>query len=791
MAIQKIPKIIAKVVLKRYILRYAQQPRHVQQAYMTALRRWAWLQPVWEEVYKELFPPETADTSQAEAIAAGQLGALPTAAGVQAFDSPYPRYRCTQGDPLRCGQVQPTVEAAPAKYCQEPCGFPLLLVEKTKLQGQRGTYQVEQWLGRRGTGRIYAGVQTELNQPVLIKEYLLPQLYFNKEQTWQYKQLFKNLAGIRLADGRSQDFRLLAPLEAIVDEQEERCYLVLDDRGLSPTLNQYLATGSMSETQVRRVLLQVLQTLEFLYGQKFCLSAGQQRTHLLHGNLSLDTLLIGQAENSLVMPQSAQEAGLQPTTDANFFIYLCDLALWEQLFNPPLLKTTDASVKQDLADLGYIAFYLLAGGVFAETGEPLSPLNDRDWRMSDRDLKQFILRLIGFEAPFETIEAARRALLQLPLTKPSIAPELAEMTEPVPVRKIPRWLVWLLGTLSLGVLAWFIWNLIAKPQLSTANRNLPQVNALQDVSGMPPGNFTYATVPDGIWSYVWQTPDLIQRGQTLEQRVKAAQPKLQLQVQPAVSTEAAISQVKAGTVDFAIVPLVQTLPDDLTADPIAYDGLAVFVAFSYNKRELGLPTQLQGQLSVEQVRRLFVGQVASWKEISKSPLPVNLYVPLNKEAIEIFQHRVFQNASKEQSQAVGASFVTPLPEFNMMRTVLRDFESRQIGSVGFSSFSKIAGQCSIYPLALQPKTSQAVQVLGFDANRSITPTTDLCNEKGNYRLRSSLLRSGQYPLAYPLVVVYSKDNDRSAIGQKFAELLKTREGQQLLSQTGLVPLTDP
>jgi ABC-type glycerol-3-phosphate transport system substrate-binding protein len=39
-----------------------------------------------------------------------------------------------------------------------------------------------------------------------------------------------------------------------------------------------------------------------------------------------------------------------------------------------------------------------------------------------------------------------------------------------------------------------------------------------------------------------------------------------------------------------------------------------------------------------------------------------------------------------------------------------------------------------------------------------------------------------------LVVVYPKDETRSDAGKKFAELLKTDEGQRLLSEAGLVPL---
>ncbi|XGW00346.1 MAG: hypothetical protein ACAF41_15595 [Leptolyngbya sp. BL-A-14] len=797
MAIQNVPKLLAKTVLKRYAYRVVSQPRQVQQAYMMALKRWAWVQPVWDEVYQELFPPETSLPEETAAIAARPLVALPAAAGVQTADSPYPRYRCVQSDPLRCSQAQPlTADGAKLAYCQEPCGFLAQLPERAEIQGQRGIYRIEQWLGRRGMGRIYAAVQTGMNQPVLVKEYILPKQYFNADQVWQTKQLFKTLAGLSLADGRSQDFRLLAPLEAIVDERNERCLIVLDGRGLSPTLNQYLSLGAMSEAQVRRVLHQVLQTLELLYGQKFRLSAGQLQTGLVHGNLNLDSLLISQTHTNPQLQTPTANDETDQDQDANFFIYLSDLALWEQLFQPPLAKTTLPSVAQDLSALGSIAFYLLTGKITTADGQPLDPLQEKHWQradgqMPDRSLRQFILRLLGWEAPFESAEAARQVLQRLPIAPPSLAPELTAVSEPSPKRHIPRWAIGLLGICSLGLLGWLLWSVLPKPQLSTANR-VPSLNALRDVGGIPPGTFTYSTTADGIWSYVWQTTDLIQKGQTLQQRVSTAQPKLQLQVQTADTIETAIANVQSGSADFAIVPLLHTLPDALTAEPIAYDGLAVFVAFSYAKRSTGLPTQLQGQLNLEQLRQLYTGNLNQWSALSHSNLAVGLYAPENREAVEIFQRRVL-HLSSDAPSLTSMNAVAQLPDFDVMRSVIQDFEAHQIGSIGFGSLSKVVGQCSVYPLALQQASNagQPIQVLGLAQGRPITPETDLCNEKGTYRLKPSLLRTGQYPLSYPLAIVYSKDNDRSTIGQKFAELMRTREGQHLLSQTGLVTLEEP
>ncbi|GAX42388.1 hypothetical protein NIES4075_33890 [Tolypothrix sp. NIES-4075] len=142
------------------------------------------------------------------------------------------------------------------------------------------------------------------------------------------------------------------------------------------------------------------------------------------------------------------------------------------------------------------------------------------------------------------------------------------------------------------------------------------------------------------WHYVLRQPDLIAKGQKLEQRLQAAQPKLDLSYQPAESTKDAIAKVRSGQTAFGIVPLIKLLPPDLEAQTIAYDGLAVFVAFSYAQREKGLPQKLNGQITLKQLGQLYANKVDSWQELGAAELPVNLYAPKDKEAMEVFQQLI-------------------------------------------------------------------------------------------------------------------------------------------------------
>lgn len=92
----------------------------------------------------------------------------------------------------------------------------------------------------------------------------------------------------------------------------------------------------------------------------------------------------------------------------------------------------------------------------------------------------------------------------------------------------------------------------------------------------------------------------------------------------------------------------------------------------------------------------------------------------------------------------------------MMRTVIRDFETKQAGGIGFSSLSKIIGQCSVYPLAIQPLGKSPQQPVKLKNGKNIDPLSDLCDKKGGYFPNVELLKTGSYPLAYPIAVVYPR-----------------------------------
>lgn len=732
------------------------------------------------------------------------------------FKPLYSQYRCLQHNPLRCEEPQRSLRDDPnASHCRQ-CGFPCLVPADTKIQGLQSAYQIESYCKSRGRGRLYQGIDLSDRQPVTIREYLLPDRYFSQEERRIRQAQFLNLAGIELADGQVKDFRILRPDRVFAPLQENRCYAIaLGNIETYPTLATYLEqTGAMSAKHVRSVLLQVLQSLEFLHGQKFRFPSGVMQHGIFHGNLTLESLLF------VPNPQG-------------FYIYLADLGIWEHLFSPPLLPLPFISIQQDLKQLGEIAFYLLAGrAVEEDSGYPLNPAIASHWPEINPEFKAFILGLMGIgSTAFSSAEIARQALLKLP-SADSLA---AVMPLSLVAQKTPKsqsrkklWL-WLLGGLGIVLLAWLIWFLIARSRRPQPLVKIAPICCVDQISGVGAGNFAYTGVKTGVWTYVLQRENLIAKGQTLEaelqQRIVPTEPEkkapesassnptpspdnppqFNLIYRPQANISDAIAPVREGKADFAIAARPQNLDIYLGYEEFAYDALTVYVAFSYAARTNSIPQHLNGQLSFEQLRQLYTGQIVNWRQLGGPDLPVRLYIPDDAAAVRIFERRVLQDrrsistfrALIQPESATGRTNsltprrITPLATFRSLKTIIRDFEEYNVGSISFGSLSQIFGQCSVYPLALVVGEQPPVAPLVTQGDRAISPQTDLCNQKGNYHPNIEALVAQRYPLTYPLAVIYPRDNRREPIGQTFAEILKTTEIQGLLSKAGLVPLEQP
>ncbi|MEM6252312.1 MAG: phosphate ABC transporter substrate-binding protein [Cyanobacteria bacterium P01_D01_bin.156] len=698
---------------------------------------------------------------------------------IQAPVPHYHQYRCLQENPLSCSQV-----AIGERSVCENCYFPSLLPAGGLLTGKQGAYKIGRSLGRRGIGRLYTGMRVNSEQPVVIQEYLLPEKYFSPEEQQQYIESFVSLAGLTLADGRTQDARIVQPLEAIADESGERCYLVTPAVDGHPTLNQHCARqGPGNSATVLSILNQVLQTLIFLHQQKFTLPAGQVQEGVIHGHLSLDSLL-----------WVANPKAKKTREDAEGFVYLTDFALWEQLFDPALVDRGQPTHQDDLAALGQVAFYLLNGATLDTQGNPLSPHMENDWPDTYTPLKQFILRLLAIDPPFADAVAARTALLAIP-PEPMVSqwdhrPDEQQTKKAWYRRWVPILIVAAILT-TLGTLGWL---LLRSQRPSYAKTPLPPC-CFEDVDAVPVGPYTYAMPMSAYWYPLFQTAEESSpQVMPLFNQLQTLHPELSLAPWVTNTVDGAIAAIQSGQADFAIVPVTTPLPPDITGTIVAYDSLVPIVAFNYPERTKGLPHSLRGKITLDDLSQLYTGELDNWQQLGATDLTVKRYWPVDPTAQTIFAQQVLAtDKATELPEATPLptnSFISieepdELPTLTMLRWILQDFENTTIGSIGIAPLSQVFGQCSVYPLAL-PQEKQWVTPFVFNNGQSVGPETDLCDRKGSYTPNAKALRSGTYPLAYPITVIYPFDNSRSPIGKKVAELLLTQESQAYLTSLGMV-----
>ncbi|MHC5778201.1 substrate-binding domain-containing protein [Nostoc sp.] len=693
-------------------------------------------------------------------------------------ESFYTQYTCWYNNPLTCDRpFQTAQEIKGAKFCLE-CGFPATLAQQAEIKGNRGSYQVSSFLGVRGLGRLYSGIQLHDQRSVVIKEYLLPERSFNHQESSKRKETFKRVGGVNLADGRNQNFRLINYQEAIADEKTERCYLITNDIEPSQTLSKYLITeGAMAESGVREVLNQVLQTLESLHSQKLLLPSNQVQKGLVHGNISLDSILIKLEKNQ------------------SFYIYLCDLSLWENLFIPASIpQPPPPKPEQDLKSLGLVAFYLWVGRTTnSDNGQPLDPRDSQQWPNTNNDLKHFLYRLIGLENPFESAEIARQALSKLPKEgdinsfKPSVSPEQEKNRF-----RIPLILLAFLALLLLGGGIWFLFEMLSKSQEDYTDWN-KLLTQFSDVTGVTRGKFIYTGEKNGTWTLVLtQSPE---SGKRLNELLTKPIPNVEATFNyEAFTTDRQNSSKPIEKVltdnkySLAITSLEDKVTDDLNKKPIAYDGLLVFVAST--KKEGNLPTALGGQISLENLQKIYTGKITNWQELGGSNLPITPYAPTEPEAISLFEKIVLKN----DPQNIADFEKTVTNNKKETKDTLQQISSelranKNPGIISFGILSKTWDQCNAYPLAIQvDDQKRPIQPLFHKLNRrSVTPEDNLCGKSRTY-FDVKAFKTGSYALGYPLFVVYPKNDSRLEVGSLFADILTTRQGQCLLSKVGLVPL---
>ncbi|MBW4541793.1 MAG: PstS family phosphate ABC transporter substrate-binding protein [Myxacorys chilensis ATA2-1-KO14] len=193
---------------------------------------------------------------------------------------------------------------------------------------------------------------------------------------------------------------------------------------------------------------------------------------------------------------------------------------------------------------------------------------------------------------------------------------------------------------------------------------------------------------------------------------------------------------------------------------IAIDGLAVAVNPSLN---------VPG-LSVEQLKRIYTGQIDNWQQVGGPNLPIT---PISRSAesggtVELFVEEVLGGQALSRNvQIVGTT-----------TEALRQLGATP-GGIYFASAPEVVPQCSIKPLPIGRSLDKLVPPYQ-------EPLTNQCSNQRN-QLNTPAFQSGKYPLTRNLFVIVKQDGGiEQQAGEAYANLLLSEQGQELVAKAGFV-----
>ncbi|MBE9098308.1 substrate-binding domain-containing protein [Vacuolonema iberomarrocanum] len=203
--------------------------------------------------------------------------------------------------------------------------------------------------------------------------------------------------------------------------------------------------------------------------------------------------------------------------------------------------------------------------------------------------------------------------------------------------------------------------------------------------------------------------------------------------------------------------------------PVAYDAIAVVV-------HPDLPID---QLTIDQLIDIYTGDLTNWQALGGPDLPILPYTaPFNSGAPTIFRSDFFAEGQDFDERVQPTN--TPSEAMQRVGNPANDSDT---GGIYMASARNLIGQCSVKPLAIAASSNNFVAPY---TGELISPEN--CPEQRN-ELNEAAIQSGQYPLVRRLFLI-TKDGESTdaRVGETYADLLLSDEGQSLIREAGFIPL---
>ncbi|NEQ52594.1 MAG: solute-binding protein [Leptolyngbya sp. SIO3F4] len=198
--------------------------------------------------------------------------------------------------------------------------------------------------------------------------------------------------------------------------------------------------------------------------------------------------------------------------------------------------------------------------------------------------------------------------------------------------------------------------------------------------------------------------------------------------------------------------------------PIAIDGIAIAVS-----PDINLPG-----LSVDQLQKIYTGQIKNWAEVGGSDMPIRAY---SKDPEKSGTAKYFLESLLD-AEAYGESV-----EFVSETTPTLKRVISEPGGIFYASAPEVVKQCSTYALPIAPHGQPGNFIPAYEGSWR---AGEDCLAKAN-TVDNTVFRDGSYPLTRRLFVIVKVDGDRDEdAGRAYSNILLSPEGQEMVQEAGFV-----
>lgn len=327
----------------------------------------------------------------------------------------------------------------------------------------------------------------------------------------------------------------------------------------------------------------------------------------------------------------------------------------------------------------------------------------------------------------------------------------------------------ILTLLVIGGVLWWLrphlwrWSYNATPSNQTLTTAVE--SSFQTVTDVPIGTFNYGG------STAWVPIRVV-----VDSQIQSNRPELKLRYlnadNSAPSSSSGIQMLLDGKLDFAQSSRPLTQAEQATAQqrglllkqqPVAVDGIAVVVHPSLN---------ISG-LTVNQLQQIYESKITNWSQVGGPNL---LITPLSEPQQD--SYAVLFAARKDRKPSFGSNVKFISSPTEALRQV-----NRTPGGIYYASARAVVNQCSVKPIPI-----------GHTSERLIPPYSEpfvpfqQCPSQRN-QINTAAFENGTYPLTRNLFVIIKQNQGREQqVGEAYANLLQTVQGQQAVTQAGFARL---